>query len=331
MTRKCKRLSIPPEVIGMTGMYLVDNPRKILMLCCVSKQITFDEKFWNAVWLKHRLYWKQLKRRPHFYLDYEPTPDKCKTILKLVYGMFCSVCGCRFHHSVFETYRKRICINCLRDNHVSNNVLYFKYGIELSEIIPFRFFIRFISIKEYLNSDQVTRFSANELDVNFTGKKRLIFFWKPDLRKFFDLEMRATVFQNKMKSINLIKACFKRRYLQSIKPRHLVEYAINNETKRIIKPIGKLDFMAGTNVNLAHMIKKGGKIRIPTVELNSVFRFWPLPLMNENQFCLRTMGEKLNIDCGECIMDKAYQLCRNVPGRNTFEEFGSYVFNKTDI
>lgn len=331
MTRKCKSVSIPPEVIGMTAMHLVDNPRKILMLSCVSKHITFDEKFWSDVWLKHRIYWKKTKKRPHFYLDYEPTSDKCKTVLKLVYGMFCSMCGCRFHHSVFETYRKRICVNCLRDNHISNNVLYFRYGINLSEIIPCRFFVRFISLKEYLNPDQIVRLSSDELDINFTGKQRLIFFWKPDLLRFFNLEERATCFKNKMNAINLIKACFKRRFLQTIKPRHLVEYAISNEVRRIRKPIGKIDFMAGTNVNLAHVIKEKGKIRVPAVELNSVFRFWPLPLMNDDQFCLRTMGEKLNMNCGESIFQKAYEICRNVPGRNTFEEFGSYVFSKSNI
>lgn len=327
MPRKCRcKVTIPNEILALAAKtFLCEYPRKLLMMCCVSKTIFFDTNFWGEVWIKHRIFWKRKGKRPHYYLDYDPSIEKCKTILKLVYGMFCNSCGCRYHHSIFESYRTRLCHNCLREKHISNNVLFLKHGIKLEEIIPIRYFIRHLSMTTYVKPEKVGLLSSNELDLNFVTKKTMIFFWKPDIERFFDLEERKRLLAQHLGAINKLKAHFKLLYVCSLKSRHLVEKLLDNEIKRIIRPITKHDAIQGNT------IQKFGRVRTSSYDLKAIFRLWPpLPLMTSDEYCLKTIGEKLNLR-NEEIITKAFEICSGVRGRNCFEEFASHVFRLPNI
>jgi hypothetical protein len=57
-------------------------------------------------------------------------------LLKVVFSRQCCFCGNRFHHRIVSTLGVRVCPEpCLRQNLVSNIVLYFRYGVAFSDLL----------------------------------------------------------------------------------------------------------------------------------------------------------------------------------------------------
>jgi hypothetical protein len=312
MTKRRKSsIFVPYEIMHLAALNnLCEFPRKILMLCCVSKSLKFDETFWQRVWEKHRIFWKSQHKRPHHYLDFNPPIFLCKSMLKLVYGMFCSKCGCRYHHSIFETYRKRLCRNCMRDFHISNNVLWQRFGIGLGEIVHIRFFIRHTSMATYLKPEKIEHMTHDLLDLDFKSKQPMVFFWKPDLERFFNLEERRVEHCARVQAVNVLKAFFKLKFVCGTKRRHLVQNLRENENNRVLRPISRHVSIQGSMQCLAYTVCKSSKIRAPEIDQQKAFKAWPpLPLLGPNEFCLKTLGEQFNYRREE-ILRKANEICK---------------------
>ena len=297
------------DLWGQIVLHFFDNPRKVFMLLCAVKGLQLNDEWWEKLYHRHKAYNYARNYRPHVYLTYTPDrPELCKVVLKLVYGMFCTLCGCRFHHTLFEQYRMRICCECTRDNHMSNYVLWHTYGIGLEEIYEYRMFIRHLPLCYYKKPKQMLHLTRSPLDLEFERERKFIFFWKPDLERFFDFDERRAQHRGRILASDIIKAAIKRLWVQTIPPRYYVERIHNNEVVRIVCPINKHRVTAGMNWNLAYLTKKNGRSTPPAINLDLAFKgTQPMPILASNEYTLKNMGSKLNLKKDQ-IIAKAQEL-----------------------
>jgi hypothetical protein len=235
MLRKRRDASkLSTDVWGQISSHLIENPRRVFMILCTIKGLKFTHEWWAFYWERHKLYLQRKNHSPHWFIKLVPRrPGVHKVILKLVYGLFCESCGCRYHHRIFVPFNMRLCCECKRDRHISNVVLWKDYGIKLQDIVPYRHFVRFHSFQRYLCPKQILHLSHDPRDVGYFGTRFMIFFWKSDLEKFFPLAEMQRAQLLRVSSLNIIKAAFKRAFAQKQKRRYLVEYLHSNEVARL--------------------------------------------------------------------------------------------------
>lgn len=300
--RKRKALTVLPlDSWGNIVVNLYDNPRKVFMLLCAVKGLQLDDAWWKKFWERHRLYNEARHWRPHFYLNYDiRNPALCKVVLRLVYGMFCSKCGCRYHHRIFHPYRMRLCQECVQDHHISNVVLWHEYGVSLEEIArDMRYLVRHTRMQIYKRPKEMTHITRHPLDLKFTPGQKLAFFWLPDLRRLIDLDTRREIQKTRLAAVSHLKAVIKRCFAQHQPRRYFVEYLHLNEMNRQTNPLSMQLHTVGTNWNLAYLTyKKGHKEpKAPELSVDLALRpSLPLHLLADNEYMVNTMVSKLNLD-----------------------------------
>jgi len=295
--RDASRLS--PDNWALVCSFLHREPRKIFMLLCAVKGLQFNDAWWATYWERHRAFNSTRKHRAHFYLGYEPVrPGQCKTLLRLVYGMFCSRCGCRFRHTIFERFRMRVCAECLRDNHISNVVLWFEYGLPLEAIAAeFRHYVRHHPLQAYKCPNEILCLTRNPLDIEFKGVRKMVFFWKPDLERLFDFEALRAAQVLRVSALNVLKAAFKRVFVAKARGRYFLEQLHTNEVKRIVKPMCPPKIMYGTNWSLASYADPRAACPTPTLNLSLALRAQvPLPVLADDEYTTKTALSKLKLN-----------------------------------
>ena len=286
MRRDASKLSV--DVWGQISSHLIENPRRVFMILCTIKGLKFTHEWWAMYWERHKMYIERMNRRPHWFIKLVPRrPGTHKALLKLVYGLFCQSCGCRYHHTIFVPFNMRLCCECVRERHISNVVLWKDYGIKLQDIVEFRHFVRFHSLQNYLCPKQILHLSHDPRDVGYTGKRYMIFFWKPDLEKFFPLaDMRRAQLQ-RLSSLNIIKAAFKRAFAQKQKRRYLVEYLHSNEVKRHSISHDGILWGGSSQTNCVRYC--------PTFQMEAFFRSkGVLKILADHEFTLKTAASRLS-------------------------------------
>ena len=299
--RKWDAHTLSTDLWGQIVINMFDQPRKVLMLLCSIKGFRLSDEWWEKFWLRHRLYNEARNYRAHFYLNYEPKRAcQCKTLFRLVYGMFCQQCGCRYHHHIFERYRLRICTECLRENHVSNVVLARDYGIGLEEIARHvKHFVRYIALQYYSKENTILPYTRDARDFEVRKTSKLAFFWMPDLRRFFDMEERKRRHGANVTACNLIKAAVQRTFVSSVKRRYLVETLHTNELSRIMSPTTKHRKTYGTNTFLGCVFMPKRAPYPPEPEFNvflALCRQETVPVLGDREYTLRTMAQKFDLD-----------------------------------
>lgn len=319
MRRKRPTVQLPAEVWGQVATHLYENPRKAFMLLCAVKGLQINDTYWQKLWAKNVANCKRKKWKQHFLLTYEVNrPELCKVVLRLVYGMFCSQCGCRFHHTIFEPYKMRVCKECLREKHISNAVLWHDYGIALEEIsLHFRNHVRYLGVRQWSLKD-IKRYSTSERDIKSIGK--LVFFWKPDIERLFDLVSRRVQHMVCLQSISTLKAVFQRKYTELQRGRYLLEKLHDNEVNRLIKPITYQRALAGTNWNLSYMITGRACPVAPTHVLSlTLGKTHVMPLLADDEYTARTALFKLRLNA-EILMDWIQAMQFNSLGVNNYDK-----------
>ena len=114
-----------------------------------------------------------------------------RRILALKHYRRCGLCGAVFHHTPVWSLRMRVCCDCLRENLVSNVVLFHRYGVDywkhVHEIAGHVFYF----FNHHSPSVLVRSFSWDPLDfVDVKGMSPSIFFWRPHLQAVLDLRAR---------------------------------------------------------------------------------------------------------------------------------------------
>jgi hypothetical protein len=299
--RKWDAHTLSTDLWGQVVINMFDQPRKVLMLLCSIKGFRLSDEWWEKFWFRHRLYNEARNFRAHYYLNYDlKRACQYKTIFRLVYGMFCQQCGCRYHHHVFGAYRLRICTECLRDNHVSNVVLARDYGIGLEEIAQrVKLFVRYIALQYYSKDKMIKAYTRDPRDFEVRKTSKLAFFWMPDLRRFFDMDERRRRHLADIAACNVIKAAVQRNFALSIRRRYLVETLHTNELSRAMDPTTKHRKTYGTNTFLGCVFKPK-RSPYPPEPIFNVFlalcRPEPLPVLGDREYTIRTMAHKLDLD-----------------------------------
>lgn len=319
MRRKRPTVQLPAEVWGQVATHLHENPRKAFMLMCAVKGLKINDTYWQQLWAKNVAYCKRKRWRHHFLLTYEINrPELCKVVLRLIYGMFCSQCGCRFHHTIFETYKMRVCKECLREKHISNVVLWHEYGIALEEIsLYFRNHVRYLGVKQW-SLKYIRRYSSNERDIKSIGK--LAFFWKPDLERLFDMPARKAQHIANMRKISILKAVFQRKFVELQRGRYLLEKLHDNEVNRLVKPITYQRALAGTNWNLSYMITGRACPVAPTHVLSlTLGTTHVMPILADDEYTARTALFRLKLNA-ESLLEWIREMQFNALGVNNYNK-----------
>ena len=189
-------------------LFCESSPRHIFIVLKASKGLRkyLTDDWWKTFWERHRLFltnkhegrsipYRFWYLRPNAFSSLRPA--QYSHILRLCYGLRCEVCHCRFHHHVNQHLKKRICTQCKQDNFISNRVLYFRYGLNASEIVSeFGHLLCYTGLHSYSRTNELFEMSRQEIDMevlhnatkNSKHTRSLMFFWKPDLERIFDLE-----------------------------------------------------------------------------------------------------------------------------------------------
>ena len=295
---------VPLEVWTSVALLLADKPRKVFMLLCAIKGLKLDDEWWEALYKRTKPYQRNGKMLLDFVKVYELRRScQFKVVFRLVYGMFCNHCGCRYHHKIFDPYNMRLCNLCLRENHVSNVVLWKDYGLGLEEIgLHYKELVRYMALTHYTKEKELTKFTRDPRDYAARKTSKMIFFWKPDLCRFIDLDARAVEHRRKLDAVSVLKNVFKRTYATSVGKRYFVETLHENELKRMIHPTTGSPFTVGTNHCMGDLLKVGRYAQRDPPDFNIFLAFQRQPKMSilgDREYTVRTMAHRLNLSGSE--------------------------------
>jgi len=273
--------------------FLHREPRKVFMLMCTVRGLRMSKEWWETYWRAHLIHLASKSKEPHWYLRCDPRPELYQSVLRLVYGMACARCGCRYNHTIHHAMRKRLCCVCIRDSYISSNVLYKVYGIDLHMIaVDYHNFVRHRGIRQYLCPKEVTRLSSHPLDLALRGLHKMVFLWKADIERLFDLSQKRKEQSHRLWHLNKIKAACKMRYAMEIckNRRHCVEQLHFNEIKRHASPV-----QLEKHLFIGCSPSKG---LLPAyIRLEHAFRnILPLPLLADDEYDLRCAIDKLRLN-----------------------------------
>lgn len=285
---------ISVDVWSLTCLHLIRCPRKVFMILSTIRGLRFDDTWWSQFWSLHLKASSELKIKPHWFLKTQCKLSLHKPILRLVYGMFCARCGCRYHHTIFQPYKMRLCNECIRTGHISNVVLWLEYGINMEKLVKYRYFIRHMGLQKYIVPKGITSLTAHPLDLVLRGRKNMVFLWRDDVAAIFDLEEAKKVQKQRLVCVNVIKAHVKRLFLTCV---------LLNKAKRLF--VEKRHFFEKTHDNEARRVAFAP---IEATKCIGSFRYWndiplkvafrgilPLPMLADHEYVPRTAIDKLKL------------------------------------
>lgn len=230
------------EVISMIVNFLVsdDAIESIILMSMVNrafyKEIIYNFDLWFKLFMKKRQRFLpnnvyQIRQIPlnlfpeHFMNsveNYERARRHYRRIVILSHIRRCSKCGKKTHQfKNFYSMGLHLCDMCVRENFVSQRVLYEKYGLMLISKISTSNFAARVLGKAYwvttrMSSAERMEWSYEQLDR--TGPKQtMFFFWRPHLERIFNLPRRERQYKRRFMAAQVIKAVVRRCVVQQIK------------------------------------------------------------------------------------------------------------------
>jgi len=293
------------EIWSRACLDLDSNPRHVFMMICAVKGLgeIMSDSWWEAYWRRHQAKLAMKRHCPHWYLRTDSLGilrhALYRPLLTLVYAKHCSLCGCRYRHSINHQLKIRICNTCGQDSLLSNAALYFEYGIEFTEIVAkYEPFVKFFPMHDYKPSEIAT-LSRNPIDVMPCVTRQMVFFWRPDVAAIYDLPVMRAAQIDKISKLNVLKAALKRRYAQAQRRRHVVEILHTNELRRIKNPLMPARWCVGGAQKLAWRCRS----RRESASLAQIAQrralqaklrmLHPVPLLAKNEYVMKTAIQKL--------------------------------------
>jgi len=315
MTSSAMQLSV--EVWSHICIELDAAPRKVFMLMSTIKHlhafISGNEQWWKGYWARHQKYLSRGEWRRHWYLRTDAIgilrPLLFEHVLRLVYSTNCSMCGCRYRHSINHHVKLRICKSCKQDSFVSNAVLFYEYGIPCKDVIDnWEPFVKFLPMHEYKPSEVYTM-SRNPIDTNPTVTRDMLFFWKPDIAGLYNLPALRIEQASRVRKVNTLKAAIKRRFAQAQKPRYRAETLYNNEIVRVKKPLLPPKWCVGGPQSLAWRCHSSHEN--PTMAMVAQRRtfkaklmmYHPVPILAPGEYVLKTAVQKLKLNAETVLLE----------------------------
>ena len=328
-TRRSRRkettpFSIPIEVLAIVCTYFQRTPRHIflLMKACKGLRTQLTSEWWERFWAVHKatVLDRQQQLRHHYLNEivHGPNlrPSQFAHILRLVYSLRCERCGARWNHHVVGLLRLRLCESCLRDNLVSNRVLYYRYGLAVADILDeHAHLITYFPMTSYHRRDASFReLSADPIDIAGFGpdgglRQELLFLWRPDVARLYDLEAHYRHQLQRLDGINRIKACVRRRRIWAAirdalygkrRPRCIAHAVLSTAAHELPINVPPAGHVVGGPICLSSAIRPYNVRRIiacnESVRHSFIFEKMqlctPRPLLGFNEVCSKTGLEK---------------------------------------
>lgn len=222
VTAKIQHFSVAHiDVLTMVCMHFQKSPRHIflMMKACKGLRANLDAQWWARFWAIHQAC-TTYKR--HHYLSESMhgtlRPQQYAHILRLVYGLRCERCSARWHHRVIPLLKLRLCPLCLKDNLISNHVLWHRYGLRACDVIEAHgHLVTYFPLTHYKRREQMLRDLTNDpIDTapfEHAKTREMMFLWRPDLASLYDLPALQAEQRRRIEKTNRLKACIRRLHI----------------------------------------------------------------------------------------------------------------------
>ena len=214
---------LPMDVVARICFHLESSPAHVFLMINVVRGLIrhLDSDWWGVFWFGHRAYLMGRKYGGrHFYLrdgalGLRIRPIHYSHVLRLVYVLRCECCGARWHTKICHVVQKRLCRLCIQDNFVSNRVLYVRYGLDCNKVLD-----KWGQLLSYVGKRRY-RFGEKDLKIltrdplDFQNPD-LIFIWKPDLERLYQLPWLQWLQNWRVWLLNRLKAAIKRQRIRAL-------------------------------------------------------------------------------------------------------------------
>ena len=146
-----KRKKVAPQTVARVGLdvwmlicaHMEFSPHTVFRLMGACKSIR-EELGQNPEWwrmfcarvLQYQVGLPHHSNYKNMLVRLERTFGRTQKLLKVVFSRQCCFCGSRYHHRVMPLLGVRVCPTpCLRENLISNIVLFYKYGLSFTDLM----------------------------------------------------------------------------------------------------------------------------------------------------------------------------------------------------
>ena len=271
-------LCLTPDLMARILAETFSTPRLVFLVLQASKTfhtqlaVHLTDSWWAAYWKRHRATIADAHRR-HWYLGPIAFPgmpaSRYSHVLRLVYGTRCECCNARFHHHICHRLKMRICITCSQDNHLSNVVLWRRYGLSAADLVDkYGHLVSYVPLGRYMRASDAYKYTRYPDDIGGWGRPRtLMFFWRPDLERVVGLEAHAARHRVRLRAVYVLTAAIRRRETMRImgllaapKPcRYAIEFGHRLEFTRTTRPIADTDWIIGGPSTCSWVLANNGR------------------------------------------------------------------------
>ena len=186
----------------------------------------------------------------------------------------------------------------MQDRFVSNAVLYVRYGISTAKLLEqWGPFISYRPVGVYRTVRELTPYTRDPIDMQACNSKR-VFFWRPDIDCLFNLPRCEAEQITKLSSINRLKGCLKRLFVQRLSRRYMIEHAFLNEMRRFKEPLLLGTWFVGGPYSLGWRTipNKGDPSHIRSAFDKLIEHYHSMPLLARDEYVLKTALRRLQLN-----------------------------------
>lgn len=278
-----KILSLNDDVFLKLCLDLLPEPH-VLIMFITALNVKRSERFWEEIWMQHRILVQSKRLAEKFFMSPEykgrVLPRHYEQIMRLSYSRQCDMCHSRKFQSVDNKLKMRLCWLCKQDNYISNWKLYYEYGISAHDVVHgYGRFIRYSPLHKFKHNEEETHAVYSDF------AKFIMMFWKPDLEKCYDLPFHRLKQRQRLVSINVLVAVFRRHYARG------KDYLCLrlNEMRRIMTPYRDKSWFPGSN----NAIFTTGRI------CDKMEQKYVMPFVAPTEFHLKLVASRSNLSVVE--------------------------------
>ena len=271
--------SLHEDIWELLFLLVLEHPPSLLALLDYLG-LVMPVEWWASIWAAHRALVMKGVLLPKYYMSsaytHKISPKAYERVIRVSYGTACEFCGEDTVGFIDDTVKKRICSLCKSDLYIGNHELFYVYGLNAHDIVhSWGRFVRFTPLQP---SERATDILRSWLFVDRRFPSHVMFFWKPDLDKCYNMETLRKKQRQRTASALLLCAVVRRRYAQTLSVLGLRR----NEVKRLEHPYMDRKWYAGSN---AKPFESKPPCKLMTQR-------YSMPFVGETQFHLKLLAER---------------------------------------
>lgn len=232
-------MRLPDDMLALVCSHFWKQPRFVflVMMACKGLRRHLTDRWWSQFWRLNQVYNLSLLHPKHWLVQPNTwTVRQYPAVLRLAYGLRCECCGARWHHKVRFPMKKRVCLLCMQDNHISSRVLMERYGLHAGALLTeWHRFVRYEPLASYRSVNALLEFTRDPVDMEVLSghDKSLLFIWRPDLEAVVDLGAARAAHLSRIEACRVLQGAAKRLWISLRRRRYLLEEALVNEARRL--------------------------------------------------------------------------------------------------